>query len=316
MDFREDNSTETCEKYYFVFDIECAHEFQFYRKWSQERSLLPITVITLYLLMIHYGKKIMEDRKPFQIKNLLFAWNTSLAVFSIAGSFRAIEDVSSTISRHGFHPSICVIDSNRVSGFWVFAFVMSKFFELGDTLLLIVRKKPIMFLHWYHHLTVLLYSWYVLVTQSSTGRYFMIMNFFAHSLMYTYYALQSANIKAPLFVSITITTLQILQMVGGIYVIIYTWNELNAGRPCNQAFGAIIWGLLIYGSYFLLFLHYFIKAYILKRSPKKVVYRSKDKLLSSIGQETEKKCVEKQTSTTNNNNNNNCSSKNIKHKKS
>ena len=142
----------------------------------------------------------------------------------------------------------------------------------------------------------------------------MIMNFFAHSLMYTYYALQSVNIKAPLFVSITITTLQILQMVGGIYVIVYTWNELMAGRPCNQAFGAIIWGLLIYGSYFLLFLHYFIKAYILESSSKKVVYRSKDKLLSSAGQQIENKFADKQISTTENNNNN-CSSKNIQDKK-
>lgn len=32
--------------------------------------------------------------------------------------------------------------------------------EFGDTWLLVLKKKPIIFLHWYHHMTVLLYSWH------------------------------------------------------------------------------------------------------------------------------------------------------------
>lgn len=39
-------------------------------------------------------------------------------------------------------------------------FVFSKVPELGDTVFIILRKRPLIFLHWYHHVTVLLYTWH------------------------------------------------------------------------------------------------------------------------------------------------------------
>ena len=39
-------------------------------------------------------------------------------------------------------------------GFFVALFIYSKVFELVDTLWLTLRKAPVIFLHWYHHVTV------------------------------------------------------------------------------------------------------------------------------------------------------------------
>jgi len=48
------------------------------------------------------------------------------------------------------------------------------------------------FLHWYHHITVLLFCWHSYAVTSSTGLYFVAMNFSVHAVMYGYYYLVRA----------------------------------------------------------------------------------------------------------------------------
>ena len=44
------------------------------------------------------------------------------------------------------HPSFT--HGEKDIGFWVMLFAVSKLFELIDTLFIILRKKPLIFLHW------------------------------------------------------------------------------------------------------------------------------------------------------------------------
>ncbi len=43
-----------------------------------------------------------------------------------------------------------------------------------------LRKKPLIFLHWYHHVTVLLYCWHSYYEQTTYGLYFIAMNYTVH----------------------------------------------------------------------------------------------------------------------------------------
>ena len=83
------------------------------------------------------------------------------------------------------------IEKDRVAGYWTFMFVMSKVPELGDTIFIVLRKQPLIFLHWYHHITVLLYSWYSYSEYTAAARWFVTMNYLVHSVMYTYYAFKA-----------------------------------------------------------------------------------------------------------------------------
>jgi hypothetical protein len=38
-------------------------------------------------------------------------------------------------------------------------FAWSKVAELGDTLFLVLRKREVIFLHWYHHASVIALTW-------------------------------------------------------------------------------------------------------------------------------------------------------------
>merc|ERR1712072_138491 len=65
------------------------------------------------------------------------------------------------------------------AGLWLTLFIFSKIPELIDTAFLVIRKKPVIFLHWYHHFTVMLYCWHALDTTAAPGIWFAAMNFFA-----------------------------------------------------------------------------------------------------------------------------------------
>ena len=59
------------------------------------------------------------------------------------------------------------------SKFWAYAFVLSKASELGGPIFIIPRKQKLSFLPWYHHITVLLYSWYSYKDVVAGGGWFM-----------------------------------------------------------------------------------------------------------------------------------------------
>ena len=94
------------------------------------------------------------------------------------------------------------------------------------------------------------------------------MNFFVHSLMYTYFALQTIGIKAPKLVSMSITSLQILQMIGGISVLSMSIYQINFGSGCSVHSNIILSGVLMYGSYFALFVQFFIQSYFKSQTRK------------------------------------------------
>jgi len=59
-------------------------------------------------------------------------------------------------------------------------FCISKVPELIDTLFIVLRKQKLIFLHWFHHATVLIYAWYSYHDWTASGRWFVFMNYTVH----------------------------------------------------------------------------------------------------------------------------------------
>jgi hypothetical protein len=108
---------------------------------------------------------------------------------------RTVPQLLLTITNEGVYPSMCknVCDTfgTGEAGFWSWLFVISKFPELIDTIFIILRKKPLIFLHWYHHVTVLVYCWQSYTTQNSAGIYFIAMNYFVHAIIVRHVVIRS-----------------------------------------------------------------------------------------------------------------------------
>jgi NADH:ubiquinone oxidoreductase subunit 6 (subunit J) len=128
----------------------------------------------------------------------------------------------------------------------------------------VLRKKPVIFLHWFHHVTVLLYCWHAYHHEVAAGMWFATMNFSVHSVMYLYYFLMNAgfyNLVRP--IAPFITAIQILQMVGGMVVLLSVAWTLNEGKEeCAMDKANYKLGLLMYFSYFVLFAILFYDKYL------------------------------------------------------
>jgi len=153
--------------------------------------------------------------------------------------------------------------------FWAYTFVISKAYELGDTVFIVLRKQPLIFLHWYHHITVMIYVWYSYTDHTGPGRWFCMMNYTVHSFMYSYYTVRAMRFRTPRWVSIFITSIQIAQMAMGLTVNFVSYYVKTAGgRYCQQSFENMRYCTAMYLSYFFLFAYFFYTAYIrTKKTP-------------------------------------------------
>lgn len=199
-----------------------------------------------------------------------------------------------------------------MSGFWTWLFVLSKLPELGDTIFIVLRKQPLIFLHWYHHITVLMYSWFSYTEYTASARWFIVMNYCVHSLMYSYYALRAMRFNPPRFIPMLITTLQLTQMVVGCAINVWAHSFIQTpGRSCNISAMNIKLSIAMYFSYFVLFAQFFYGTYLSANARKGKLRRSGVVPTAAASLSTSKKFSSKssvssfESSLLHNNNNNN-----------
>jgi len=243
------------------------------RQWTDSYKSLSLWISAVYVILIYSGQKWMHTRPRFQLQTSLFCWSFVLALFSIFGAFFTVPELYNGIVHHGWTYSLCDTSFYFGStGFWAFAFVMSKVFELGDTAFIIFRGQPLIFLHYYHHFTVLIYSVYSYSEHVSSARWYIVMNYCVHSVMYSYYAVRAAHIWVPSFMRMTITTMQMVQMIIGLIVSISVFVIKLDGTDCHQSYYNAGGAVLMYGSYLVLFANFFYQQYVVL--PKKKSSRS------------------------------------------
>ena len=130
--------------------------------------------------------------------------------------------------------------------------------ELVDTAFIVLRKKPLIFLHWYHHVTVLLYCFHAYKTEAPQALYFVAMNYTVHAVMYGYYCLMALRMKPKWLPPIGITFLQLSQMVVGVRVRIASMVKHAYSPSCPTNFENVAAGGIMYASYFALFFKFLV----------------------------------------------------------
>jgi elongation of very long chain fatty acids protein 6 len=257
-----------------MFDLISEYELKFQSrafvnsllKWSGDNWYLTIPYSILYIILIFSIKYYMKDRERYELKYLLVMWNIILSIFSITGAYKTIPHFINKLTNHGFIHTLCNDDFiYGSSGLWAYLFAVSKAFEFVDTLFVVFRKQKLIFLHYYHHTTVLIYCFYAYHEFSACTQWFLTMNYFIHSIMYTYYAFKALRLNIPSSISQLVTILQLVQMITGVYVNYQSYLLLDSVTSnCRLSRKNIYYSVLMYFSYFVLFANFFMHTYVFK----------------------------------------------------
>jgi len=251
-----------------LWDIEKNFDYWWAYFWLLNNWKICYYFIVGYLVAIFAGQHYMKSRPPFELRGALFLWNFALALYSIIASYRVIPEIVYMLQNDGFYATVCsggTIQHKKAISIWIWLFAYSKILELGDTAFIVLRKTPLIVLHWFHHVTVLFFTFSCSAYPSAIHLYFMAVNVFVHSFMYSYYALKVLRVRIPKKISMAITSIQLLQMIVGVYVTVYGYWAKSQDSSCCLFDRAITIAVGMYVAYFVLFLNFFIKAYLSKK---------------------------------------------------
>ena len=247
--------------------IESRFEWEKAHEWLRGHWHLSVYCSAVYVALVFLGKRWMRDKPAYSLRRPLAMWNAGLALFSLLGFLTIGPPLLRSWKKNGFAFTTCndimYVDTSRA--LWGFLFVLSKLVEFGDTLFIVLRRTPLSFLHWYHHITVFTYCAYNVAQKDPTGDWFGAVNYFVHTVMYSYYLLKASAFKVPAMVAQSITVLQLAQFGLGLVVLAISYREKASGVACDVHYDVLYAGLAMYSSYLVLFANFFYRKYIMPK---------------------------------------------------
>ncbi|KAF4122935.1 fatty acid elongase 3 [Geosmithia morbida] len=278
------------DKAWFALKGYHADEFRFVAGETPISTLWETAaIIFCYLIIIFGGRELMRSRKPFQFNTLFKIHNFVLTVISGALLALFVEQLAPTLWRDGFYENICGADG------WTDPLVtlyylnyLTKYIELIDTAFLMLKKKPLTFLHCYHHPATALLCYTQLVGRTSVSWVPITLNLTVHVVMYWYYFQSARGIK--IWWKQYITILQIAQFIIDLAGVVYfaSWDYWasthfswlpHVGTCAGHPYAAMS-GCFILSSYLVLFVMFYFSTYKKPASKKSANEKPANKQLS------------------------------------
>lgn len=222
-----------------------------------------ISVRTMVIMAILYApiafvlQAFMKDKKALNLSGPLFYWNLTLSIFSGYAGYHVLTGLLvPALVENGWAGAVCSKATYvKPQAWWVLIFNYTKLFEWIDTLFLILRKRKIGFLHWFHHAVTMLYCLHAShfsALGDGSGTFFCGMNLFIHFLMYGYWAVVTIpQLRWVRRFGVVLTVLQTAQMFIGVSVLITGYSVCSDAWDFN--WHGTLFGFGMYAFYFVLF---------------------------------------------------------------
>ncbi|CAG8981636.1 hypothetical protein HYALB_00013716 [Hymenoscyphus albidus] len=235
-------------------------------------STLKETAITIftYYVVIFGGRELMKNRAAFKLNLPFMIHNFYLTTISAVLLALFVEQLVPTLANHGLFYAICDVKGGWTPPLVILYYLnyLTKYLELIDTVFLVLKKKPLTFLHCYHHGATAALCYTQLIGLTSVSWVPITLNLMVHVVMYWYYFQSARGIR--IWWKEWITRLQIIQFVidlGFVYFASYTYFTStyfqwmpNAGNCAGEEFAAFA-GMGIISSYLVLFISFYFATY-------------------------------------------------------
>jgi fatty acid elongase 3 len=180
--------------------------------------VFPAAATVLYILMIVFRKH-LKMHIPLKFIRFHNASMIALAVIVLVGTLFGAYQRTLDPKMGGVAGLFCPpqgLASNELMtgtlGFFIYIFYLSKYVELVDTFILIAKGKDLLFLHCYHHCSMLFVTWSWFAFPWLEGAWWCaVVNSIIHSFMYYYY-LRTATPGTTIWWGKYLTSAQIFQV--------------------------------------------------------------------------------------------------------
>ncbi|KAH8384122.1 hypothetical protein KR009_012195 [Drosophila setifemur] len=232
-----------------------------------------LAILSIYLLVIKWiGPKLMESRKPYDLRGVIKVYNIVQIGYNIAMFTMAVWFMLGP-SNYNFKCIKNLPIDHEYKGIerWLsYTYFINKIIDLLETVFFVMRKKDrqITFLHLFHHILMVYFSFVYMYYYGYGGHGFFMcfFNVMVHIVMYVYYYQSAKDAAASLWWKKYITIVQLVQ-----FGIILTHSIYTLRQPdCPSARFAATAAASISSIFLVLFGNFYIRAYIL---PQKNVQR-------------------------------------------
>ncbi|KAJ4389101.1 Fatty acyl-CoA elongase/Polyunsaturated fatty acid specific elongation enzyme [Gnomoniopsis smithogilvyi] len=265
------------DKAFEIFAGYPASEFRFEAGVTPMSTLKETGIfVVLYYILILGGREVMRSKDAFKLKKLTIVHNFILTAVSAILLALFVEQILPTVVRKGIFFAICDHDGGWTQPLVVLYYLnyLTKYLELLDTVFLFLKKKPLTFLHCYHHGATAVLCYTQLLGSTAVSWVVISLNLLVHVVMYWYYFQSARGVRC--WWKEWVTRLQIIQFVidlGFVYFASYTYfvstykpSWPNAGKCAGEEFAAFS-GIGVLTSYLVLFISFYIATYA-KEGPK------------------------------------------------
>ncbi|KAF9580745.1 hypothetical protein BGW38_002483 [Lunasporangiospora selenospora] len=187
----------------------------------------------------------IAESSPFMTA-LVLVHNGILCVYSAWTFYGMFLAWKHSFETQSFKDAVCDKDGSfwNQLGYYSYYFYLSKYYEIVDTIIILLKGRRSSLLQTYHHAGAIITMYLGYNFRAHPIWIFTTFNSFVHTIMYAYYAATSIGLKPP--GKKYITSMQITQFWTGIALAL--WYLLASPKGCFENPGSrfAIWSVIVY----------------------------------------------------------------------